>query len=219
MRSVLAGSLVALLLGIGADNAGAQATGSAQEETKYPPSTAAGMTMMSTDAKKEMVLLDSSLSAAIADAKALSQLAEIQLTNKDKKVVADLHRDMDSRIDQALHHGRLLNSMMMPASAGTSTGGQEGAMERMPVAGSAKVSGEISMVLRNLEQAREASKKVKGVSMQELGSAVDNVSSFLSNALSAFRNAAQSANYTRLDEIELSKVPVKGMEEGQTESK
>jgi hypothetical protein len=225
MRKGLSAVIAIVALGIGAF-AVADDMGGKQKKTTDPTTgqqiqPTSGMTAMTPEAmeaNKHIALLDAYLTNAINNAKALSVLTDMQLTKADKAIIQEAHKNLDTSIDKALTHVKHVRSMKglafgpMEDVESDTLGEAEtgtGINEQQPVAGKDPMM-KLDELKTQLTEVRTASKKLKNVKMDELSMAVDEISSYLFTAEQSFIDLAKTTNFTRLEDLELTTVPVKG---------
>ncbi len=154
---------------------------------------------------KRLTLINVYLSDAVNNTKALSSLVEMTLDSSDKILVQEVHKNLDSSIDNALSHVKKMRDddkrMGMRKAK---------EMEKQPVAGAITRVEELE---RHLIEAKASSKSLEADKMDKIDMAVDAISTHLKAAEDIFADIAKDAKFTRLDQIELGKVPVKGREE------
>jgi hypothetical protein len=170
-----------------------------------------------TELNKHVGFIDLYVTAAINDAKFMSTLADAAPGPSDKGIVAEARKDLDQAIDRSLGHLTKLRTFKRELSMAAGGGGATDASadsQRQDVSGDATAGsdrlGKLDILERHLKEAKAATKKLAGVQMADLSTAIDGVATQLMGADTAFRAVAKWTNYTRLQNTNLSTVPVRG---------
>lgn len=201
--------------------AGAAVGGDARaDETKpgdaqAPPKTGVSYPSRTTQINKHIAFVDLYLSSAINNAKALSSLGDADSGKMDAQLIAEARRNLDGSLDRALAHMkrvREFRSDLAMASPGVEPSTGSNAAPR-PAAGADRMA-KLDELETQLKDAKTASKKLAGAKLEELGPAVDGVSTHLVAAHQTFRDIAKWTSYTMLEDSNLATVPVKGEEGG-----
>lgn len=141
----------------------------------------------SNDINKQVGFIDFYLTDAINGAKLLSILAENAAGTPDKAIISEAQKNLDSAIDRGLGHVQKLHA----------------------TASNDKLA-QLDELTRQLNDAKTASARLARAPLTDLGTAIDDVSTHLMGADTAFRAIAKQTNYVRLGNTNLSAVPVKG---------
>ncbi|MBI4509857.1 MAG: hypothetical protein HY698_09485 [Deltaproteobacteria bacterium] len=208
MKRGIASVLATTLLGLGAFAIADDMPKGGQPQGAMPAGQAGAMDIQAMEMRKHLLLVDVYLSDAVNNTKAISGLSELKLEKKDKPIVDEAQKNIDTNLSMATTH---IGHARQRGMAGTAKR-EEGAMERQPVAG-VDPQAKLGELEQHLKAARDAAKKVKTARLEELDRAIEPVAAHLSAAEKTFTDLARSANYTRLEQMELGRVPVRGTEE------
>jgi len=141
----------------------------------------------SNDINKQVGFIDYYLTDAINGAKLLSVLAENAAGTPDKAIISEAQKNVGSAIDRSLAHVQKLHG----------TASQD------------KLA-QLDELTRQLNDAKTAAARLARAPLTDLGTSIDDVSTHLMGADTAFRAIAKQTNYVRLGNTNLSAVPVKG---------
>lgn len=155
-----------------------------------------GTSDISQEANKQLALVDAYLGWAIDNAKVITTLAEMPEGKADDKILSEVRKNLESGLDRSRAHVK--DVRMLTAGAKALPGAQE-----VP---------RLLELDQHLAQAQSAQKKLAMAKRGEIGSAIDPVAAHLASAEETFRDIAKTARYTRLEEVRLRGIPVKGTE-------
>lgn len=141
----------------------------------------------SNDINKQVGFIDFYLTDAINGAKLLSILAENAAGTPDKAIISEAQKNLDSAIDRGLGH-----------------------VQKLHATASKDKLAQLDELTRQLNDAKTAAGRLARAPLTDLGTAIDDVSTHLMGADTAFRAIAKQTNYVRLGNTNLSAVPVKG---------
>lgn len=204
MKLGLAAGLGAMVFGLALE-ASAQQT-PPQQDTGSPGTLqgeqqpVAGADTRNVYMNKHLTLVDAYLANAINSTKALSSLSDMQLDAKDKKLVSELNKNIDTNINMAMKHIQGLQKEKMVMG------------EKQPVAG-VDVASSLDSVHQNLKQAQISSKKLGRTSYTNLSPAISTVAADLMSAHESFKEIAQATQLKSIDTVQLETEPVRGTEE------
>lgn len=209
LRNVMMSAIIA---------AGAMAGAAMADETKpgdaqTPPKTGVSYPSRTTQINKHIAFVDLYLSSAMDNAKALSSLGDADSGKMDTQLIAEARRNLDGALDRALahmKHVREYRSDLAMVSPGIDPSTGSNAAPR-PAASGARMA-KLDELETHIKEAKTASKKLAGAQLEDLGPAVDGVSTHLVAAHQSFRDIAKWTSYTMLEDSNLATVPVKGSE-------
>jgi hypothetical protein len=141
----------------------------------------------SNDINKQVGFIDYYLTDAINGAKLLSILAENAAGTPDKAIISEAQKNVGGAIDKSLAHVQKLHD----------------------TASKDKLA-QLDELTRQLNDAKTAAGRLSRAPLTDLGTSIDDVSTHLMGADTAFRAIAKQTNYVRLGNTNLSAVPVKG---------
>lgn len=160
-----------------------------------------GQMRLAPEQMRHLAMADLYLMTAINNTKLLSHLADVPQA-VDKKTISEAHRNIDESIGDAMQHLQRVRGM--------EKGAKRGATEREPVAG--METARIEEVERHLREARNATRRLKGATADNLATRVDEVATHLRAAQDSFRQVAQASNMTLIEDVEMGVRPVRGVE-------
>jgi hypothetical protein len=175
------------------------------------------------DVQKHMALVDLYLASAKTNAKALQQLSQLELERGDRQLVQEAQRNLDQNLERALTHVGHVKKMHQrqiqaqerqraEAPAEGMPGEEQPGEEIQPVAGE-DMTAQIDELEQTLRQARTSARQLRQVQPAQIGERLPETTQHLQRADEIFGQLARQAQYTRLDQIELERVPVRGVEE------
>ena len=166
----------------------AQARGKEKEKEK-------GMKGGIEQAGAHLALADFYLSGAVNATKALQTIAELPVEYRERAHIAEVHGQLDRGITGTATHIAHLRGMALPEIE----------------------MAKVDQIERQLKEVKDATRKLRGVKADALPAVVDAIAIEVAGADETFREIARSARFTRLEQMKLGAVPVKGTEEKEKE--
>jgi hypothetical protein len=176
-----------------------------------PPKTGVSYPSRTTQINKHIAFVDLYLSTAMTNAKALAALGDADSGKMDGQLISEARRNLDGALDRALahmKHVREYRSDLAMVSPGIDPQTGSNAPARPPA--SADRMARLDELETHFREARAASKRLAGATLEDLAPAVDGVSTHLVAAHQTFRDIAKWTSYTMLEDGSLGTVPVKG---------
>jgi hypothetical protein len=125
----------------------------------------------------------------------IETIAELPVEYRERAHIAEVHGQLDRGITGTATHIAHLRGMALPEIE----------------------MAKVDQIERQLKEVKDATRKLRGVKADALPATVDAIAIGVAGADETFREIARSARFTRLEQMKLGAVPVKGTEEKEME--